>query len=323
MHYCAKTGSTELLAMLLEEGSDPTKTNSRGETALHIACRHCNLGIVKGIIEFLRSEQFRGKSHGNVMNLANDEGETAFHLSAELGISQSHIPFEDVDITRLLFENGANPFLTTYLTKELPLHYCARSGNPDMIEEIAFHFRSSFQLLCNRQDKMGWSPLMTACNEGHAGATEILLKNIARADVFDEVGKTALHLAAENGHAKCCEILLQHKVFVNAKTKIGVTPLHLAAQNGFANVVEILVVKYSATVNALSVDKKTPLHLAAAAGRTGVCLLLLRLGADPNAVDAVSESLTGFHSGTTLNIPFFSSMDKRHCIWLPNVITPM
>ena len=60
-----------------------------------------------------------------------------------------------------------------------------------------------------------------------------------------------------------------------------------AAQNGFDELVKLLIEKYHAAANALSLDKKTPLHLAAEAGRKEVCQLLLSLHSDPNAKDSV------------------------------------
>ena len=65
-------------------------------------------------------------------------------------------------------------------------------------------------------------------------------------------GKAALHLAAENGHEAAADLLLQYKAFVNARSKAGISPTHLAAQNGHTNLVKLLIEKYSATVDALS-----------------------------------------------------------------------
>ena len=186
LHISARHGFIELLKMLLEEGADPMKLNMSGESALHIAVRHCHYDISKAIIGFVNSIT-SGREATNLVNSANIEGETCFHIASELAKSQTHSPLEDVDIIRLLLENGADPLATTKLTKESSLHYCVRTGNPDVFQEIVRHLKGKFQLACNRQDFMGWSPLMTACEHGHAAVTEILLENGARADVFDDV----------------------------------------------------------------------------------------------------------------------------------------
>ena len=48
------------------------------------------------------------------------------------------------------------------------------------------------------------------------------------------------------------DLLLQHKAFVNAKNKAGVTPAHLAAERGATEIVELLVEKYKASTDVLS-----------------------------------------------------------------------
>ena len=193
LHVSARYGFLELLKMLLEEGADPMHLSKSGESALHIAVRHCHFEIAKAVINFVNSNS-TGRDATNLVNLANNEGETCFHLAAELGKSQTHHPFEDVDIIRLLLDNGVEPLTPTRLTHETSLHYCARSGNPDVFQEIVRHLTHGFQSACNRKDRMGWSALMTSCNEGHSAIAEVLLDSGARADVFDEVCRFNINL---------------------------------------------------------------------------------------------------------------------------------
>ena len=70
-------------------------------------------------------------------------------------------------------------------------------------------------------------------------------------------GKAALHLAAEHGHDDVASVLLAHKAYVGAKTKLGMTPLHLAAENGNVTLVEMLILKYRAAVDALTLVRET------------------------------------------------------------------
>jgi ankyrin repeat protein len=48
------------------------------------------------------------------------------------------------------------------------------------------------------------------------------------------------------------QFLLDSKAYINAKTKLGLTALHLAAQKGYKDIVDMLVTKFSASIDALS-----------------------------------------------------------------------
>lgn len=52
------------------------------------------------------------------------------------------------------------------------------------------------QLAVNKQNSLGWAPLLAASSRGHVETVDLLLKCNARVDVFDNEGRSALHLAA-------------------------------------------------------------------------------------------------------------------------------
>ena len=68
-------------------------------------------------------------------------------------------------------------------------------------------------------------------------------------------------MAAENNHLDVVDLLLQHKAFVNAKNKAGVTPAHLAAERGAADIVDLLVNKYQANADILSLVSQNYIFL--------------------------------------------------------------
>ena len=70
-----------------------------------------------------------------------------------------------------------------------------------------------------------------------------------------QLGKSALHIAAENGHLEIVDRLLSNKAFINSKTKTGITALHLASMKGWTDIVTLLVEKYSANVDSLTIVK--------------------------------------------------------------------
>ncbi|XP_071964995.1 uncharacterized protein [Antedon mediterranea] len=284
MHIAARYGHLKMIQALLEEGADPVHQSNNGENPLHIAVRHCHYVIIKELLTFLRVEN----NHADavmVVNTQSNEGETPLHYSSEITKEMTHYSGEDVDIVKKLLEFEADPYVSTKLTQETPLHYCARSGNKNILMEMVKYLGQDSQLALNKQSKNGWSPLLVTSEQGHVEIVKILLSYNARVDVFDEHGKAALHLAAENGHKDVADVLLCHKAFVNAKSKIGLTPLHLAARSGHNDLVKLLIHDHHASIDALSLAKKTPLHMAAQFGQLEVCETLLQLKADSNATD--------------------------------------
>ncbi|XP_072269322.1 uncharacterized protein [Pyxicephalus adspersus] len=285
MHVAAQYGNIKMISALIDEGGEVTWQSKAQENALHTAIRHCHLPIAERILSYLSNE----KSEDDALcclNQPNQDGETPLHLAAALAKDSIHFEEEDVKIVRLLLEHGADISYTTTMSGETPLHYCARTGNKEVLSEMISHIGASrIQQTMNKQAKNGWSPLLVAAEKGHTSVVKILLQNHARVDVFDEHGKAALHLACENGHDKMADILLWHKAFVNAKTKLGLTPLHLCGQNGFNHLVKLLVETHLASIDAMSLTKRTPLHLAARNGQLDVCNSLLNMKADVNATD--------------------------------------
>ncbi|XP_068094527.1 serine/threonine-protein phosphatase 6 regulatory ankyrin repeat subunit B-like [Hyperolius riggenbachi] len=290
MHVAAQYGNLKMINALMEEGGEVTWQSKAQENALHTAARHCHLLIVELILSYLSNEKSQADALSCV-NQPNQVGETPLHLAAALAGDAVHFEEEDVRIVRLLLEHGADISHTTTQTGETPLHYCARTGNTQVLSEMIKHIGTNrIQQMMNKQAKNGWSPLLVAAERGHTGTVKLLLQNHARVDVFDEHGKAALHLACENGHDKMADILLWHKAFVNAKTKLGLTPLHLCAQNGFNHLVKLLVENHMASIDAMSLTKRTPLHLAALSGQLDVCNSLLNMRADANATDIYGQT---------------------------------
>ncbi|KAK7485350.1 hypothetical protein BaRGS_00023449, partial [Batillaria attramentaria] len=285
LHVAARSGQLNMIPALLDEGANPMQVSETGTTPLHVAVHYCHLEVTRNLL----THTCQSKSYMDAVMLVNQgnyEGETPVHHAAELLSEQTHDEFEDTDLIRLLLDFEGDLKAQTRLTCETPLHYCARAGNVNIMQELVRHLKhAKLQGAINRQAKNGQSPLLVASEQGHLEIVKILLKHHARVDVFDEHGKAALHLACENGHERVADTLLWHKAFVNAKSKQGLSPLHLAAANGYNNLVKLLLETHGAAIDACSLAKKTPLHLAAQTGQMEVCSTLIKMKADPNATD--------------------------------------
>lgn len=282
-------GYLETVSLLLADGADHKILNKDGENVLHIVTKACHYAIAQILLQYTTTRLSK-EAAAKMINQRNKAGESSVHYVASLKAKSVHYPFEDRDMMRLLLHAGGDPMLEASETKETSIHYCSKSGNINVLQEVLGQLQPiDAQAACNKQANSGWSPLLYACYHGHPDIIRVLLNQNARVDVFDESGTSALHLAAELGHEDVVELLLENNAFVNVRNKHGLTPLHLAAKKGYTNMVKHLI-SDGAVIDAMTLIKQTPLHLAAESGQLEVCQTLLQLKADVNAMDNLSQS---------------------------------
>ena len=99
------------------------------------------------------------------------------------------------------------------------------------------------------RDVDGWTPLMIASINGHAGIVEALLAAGAGVNVASNGGRTALIWACFYGHLEAARALVASGANVNAVDQGGRTPLNLARGRGLrANpAIEALLLAAGAT----------------------------------------------------------------------------
>ncbi|XP_046610474.1 serine/threonine-protein phosphatase 6 regulatory ankyrin repeat subunit B isoform X1 [Neodiprion virginianus] len=285
VHVAASHGNLATMLLLLEDGGDPMFKSKNGETPLHLACRGCRADVARHLIEFVKERKGVEVATAYVNSVTHD-GASGLHYAAQIEPSEVANLGDDRAVVRALLEGGADVSLQTKQVQETAFHHCALAGNNEVMSEMIAHMSTTdVQKALNRQNSIGWTPLLIAAHRGHMELVTNLLANHARVDVFDHEGRSALHLAAERGYLQVCDALLASKAFINSKSRVGRTALHLAAMNGYTHLVRFLVQDYSAAIDVLTLRKQTPLHLAAGAGQLEVCKLLLDLGASIDATD--------------------------------------
>ncbi|XP_013142883.1 PREDICTED: serine/threonine-protein phosphatase 6 regulatory ankyrin repeat subunit B isoform X2 [Papilio polytes] len=289
VHVSAKYGNLATLLLLLEDGGDPLRKTKSGETPLHMACRSCQPDIVRHLIDFVK--ETKGEAVATTyIDAVDEDGATALHFACKITKEEVKMPSADREVVKCLMQNGADVTLVTKHNHETVFHFCAIAGNNDvMTEMISDMSTADVSKALNKQNSIGWTPLLIACHRGHMELVNNLLTNHARVDVFDVEGRSALHLAAEHGYLQVCDALLTNKAFINSKARNGRTALHLAAMNGYAHLVKFLIRDHNAMIDVLTLKKQTPLHLAAASGQIEVCKLLLELGANIDATDELGQ----------------------------------
>lgn len=127
--------------------------------------------------------------------------------------------------------------------------------------------------------------LLAAIKAGDRQSAQVLLDGAGSVDASEPDGTTALHYAVLNNDAELVQDLIALKADINARTRYGITPIYLAAQNGNADILAALL-KAGASANEVYHEGETVLHTAARTGNPQAVELLLEAGA---AVDAREE----------------------------------
>ena len=174
-----------------------------------------------------------------------------------------------------------------------------------MIERIAYRQPRRVQVLLRRggagpaRRNEDASPLHAAVFSGRRKCIRILLAAGVHVDgkipaprtEDGELTTTALHVAARSNYHDAAEALLDGGADPNAVNCVGGTPMHCAACEGRADMV-LLLIRRGAHVNPRDPDGRTPLHEAVfplhpnhGTDRLRAVQVLIRSGADVNAVD--------------------------------------
>jgi len=171
----------------------------------------------------------------------------------------------EAETVRLLLEGGADPNYT-FGGVATPLLMVSWSGNIAIIKML---LEKGANVSLTRSD--GWDALIAAADGGSFDAAKLLLQ--AKADpnsASKPLGWTALHAAAARGDLDMCHLLLESGAEIRPTSDFikegsdGLavqSPTHVAAFEGHARVLELLL-KRGAEVNALDSKGNTPLHAA-------------------------------------------------------------
>ncbi|KXZ45740.1 hypothetical protein GPECTOR_51g726 [Gonium pectorale] len=190
-------------------------------------------------------------------------------------------------------------------------HLAARAGNMEMLEMLGRNGKKGSASRkpipgepppYSAKSKKGQTPLMLACEEGHAEAMVALLSNGADVLDIDSYGNTCVHYAAYKGHVKVLELLLARadagghgdkaKRYTDLRNEAGLMPLHFAVWAGQRDVAATLFAakcRLNATSHSDSLGLvtcnagSTALHLAAMRGNLDMATYILEIWATMNA----------------------------------------
>uniref|UniRef100_A0AAR2JJW1 Ankyrin 1, erythrocytic b n=1 Tax=Pygocentrus nattereri TaxID=42514 RepID=A0AAR2JJW1_PYGNA len=309
LYMAAQENHLEVVKFLLENGANQSLPTEDGFTPLAVALQQGHENVVALLINY----GTKGKVRLPALHIAarNDDTRTAAVLLqndpnpdvlSKTGFTPLHIAahYENLSVAQLLLNRGANVNFTPK-NGITPLHIAARRGNVIMVRLL---LDRGAQIDIDDITLDHLTPLHVAAHCGHHRMAKVLLdkgaKANARALVSPDLspfaplkcvhlplygilnGFTPLHIACKKNHMRSMDLLLKHSASLEAVTESGLTPLHVASFMGHLNIVKSLLQR-GASPNASNVKVETPLHMAARAGHCEVAQFLLQNSAQVDA----------------------------------------
>ena len=216
--------------ILGNESSDINRQNTKGWTALMIACRNSNTNSNMETIKLLLE-------HSDIdINKQNNEGWTALMLACRYSNTDSNmetikllLEHSDIDINKQ--NNGG------WTALMMACRYSNTESNIETIKLLLENINTDI----NKQDNEGWTALMLACRYSNTESnieTVKLLLGHPDIDVNkqDNEGWTALMMACRNSNTESnietVKLLLGHQdIDVNKQNNEGWTALMMACRN--------------------------------------------------------------------------------------------
>ncbi|XP_040039032.2 rabankyrin-5 [Gasterosteus aculeatus] len=296
------TGMARIAEALLKTGANPNMQNSKGRTPLHEAVSSGNEPVFNQLLQCKQLD----------LELKDHEGSTALWLALQyitVAADPSVNPFEDdasvVNGTSFdensfaaqLIQRGSNPDAPDTTTENCLMQRAARAGN-----EAAALFLATHGAKVNHVNKLGESPLHTACRSGLANLTAELLQQGANPNLQtqkplpdDTVGvatQTPLHMAIAHNHPDVVSVILEQKANAlhatnnfqiipdfSLKDSMDQTVLGLALWTGMHNIAAQLLGS-GASINDTMSNGRTLLHMAIQRQDSKSALFLLEHQAD-------------------------------------------
>ena len=186
----------------------------------------------------------------------------------------------------LLLQAKANVNIK-YYDQTTALHLAIEKGLTNMADKLIKAGADK-----NATNSSGDTPLQTAIKSKNKDAVELLLKAKVDLDVQNNEGQTALHLAVQYNYNNIVEQLIFSKANLNLRDRRGYTPLHKAVLGN--KEAYTLLLENKANPNLKNNDGNTPLSWAAILGSKDFVDLLIKHGADIDAVNNTEMTTVSF-----------------------------
>ncbi|CAF1255635.1 unnamed protein product [Adineta ricciae] len=183
-----------------------------------------------------------------------------------------------------------------------PLIGATKYNHPECVKRLLARHANP-----NHQNQSGISALMLAAEQGYVECVRLLVQAGANLELapsgqlaltMNLCGQTPLFCAAKEGRIDIVKYLLDHGANPRVQNHYGVSALWIPAQKGMLQVVELLlnagadthIAPFGNLADELNITGWTPLYAAMKSRKFDVVKLLLKRGADPNAVTKLGST---------------------------------
>ncbi|EAX98080.1 hypothetical protein TVAG_415040 [Trichomonas vaginalis G3] len=219
IHIGALQGHYEVVAYLLNKGSEFDHPDSEGFTPLMYACEGGNAQIVNILIYA-----------GAKVNISNQIGLTPLNIAAR---AKSSACIEALLNAHAKVEPSKNVLLSPF--------YISVSKN----DVKSARMLADKGAKINSQNKQRVAPIHIAASEGNVEMIKLLLEKGAKIEIENKAKERPLYIAAKNGHVDAVKELIRAGANVNAQQENGNTPLHIAVIGQHAEVVRALLAAHA------------------------------------------------------------------------------
>lgn len=263
----ARTGSSDTVQALVDQGANVNAHDADGQTSLMVAAGRGATGTVQLLL-----------SKGADINAKDKNGRTAFLWATSCPPDRFGLVQTLSDTAEALLTRGAD-ITTSDAEGKTALMWAAMHGYEPILRSLVAN-----NVPLDAQDKEGNTALLFAVSNDHIDLVRVLLKSNAAVDMQNAEGKTPLMAAANSNYLDIARALLAKNVDPNIKDKDGRTALMWAVNSGSLDIAQALLAK-GADVTVKTHGGRDALMIAALKGQAEIIPTLLSKGADINATD--------------------------------------
>ena len=181
---------------------------------------------------------------------------------------------EDEDAVQFLIQKGANLNYAARSWGLTPLHLAVNLGNENIVRILLQQ-----DIIVDRQDRCGRTPLICACRQNNRRIASLLLQYEKIHHIHEDLAEL-YQFAFVNKHFDIMTLLIEYGEDINREL-FGQTALHLAVQEGNLIAVKQLL-KLGADIDGVNYHRMTPLERAICLGYDEIAGVLLQQGANVN-----------------------------------------